>query len=247
MKSIYSRRFLQSNIFKKYYKMLNSSNSRTKIVALQKLEDYFRCGAVLIPSDGDRLDLCLIDLLREGGIGIEEKDAVRRWIYHLCAWRHNPDIRGVCRGLLKQEINFDNKMLIIPVLSQESDFNDFDSSILKLDCGLSYKQLKIAQHGYPGFSNRQLERKLINKLLDENDIISLRFLPTVFNIQPPDSDNRNDILNTKFFGMLANHDDPWVQKLALWTFPKMKRIYISDLNIPPSKFLDLDSQPQNGQ
>ena len=244
MKSIYSRRFLQSNIFKKYYKMLNSSNSRTKIVALQKLEDYFRCGAVLIPSDGDRLDLCLIDLLREGGIGIEEKDAVRRWIYHLCAWRHNPDIRGVCRGLLKQEINFDNKMLIIPVLSQESDFNDFDSSILKLDCGLSYKQLKIAQHGYPGFSNRQLERKLINKLLDENDIITLRFLPTVFNIQPPDSDNRNDILNTKFFGMLANHDDPWVQKLALWTFPKMKRIYISDLNIPPSKFLDLDSQPQ---
>ena len=137
MKSIYSRRFLQSNIFKKYYKMLNSSNSRTKIVALQKLEDYFRCGAVLIPSDGDRLDLCLIDLLREGGIGIEEKDAVRRWIYHLCAWRHNPDIRGVCRGLLKQEINFDNKMLIIPVLSQESDFNDFDSSILKLDCGFA--------------------------------------------------------------------------------------------------------------
>lgn len=231
-------------MFENYYQMLNSPNSRTKIVALQKLEDYFRNGFVLIPSDGHRLDLRLLVLLCEGGIGIEEKDAVRRWVYHLCAWRHNPEIRNVCRELLKIEINPDNKMLIIPILSQEFAFDNSNSCIIKLDCGLSYEQLKIAQYGYPGFSSWQLERKFIYNLLDANDIISLRFLPTVLNVRPSISDDQNSLLNAELFGTLANHDDPWVQKLSLWIFSKMKRVRVSDLNIPLDSFLSLDPQPQ---
>lgn len=237
-------KYLRRYDFEKCYQLMNSSHSRTKIVGLQKLEELLRDGNKLVPADSKKLEAYLLDFLHEDGIGIEEKDAVRRCAYRLCARLHNPKIRNTCLELLTQEINPDNKMSIIPILSQSAFSDKGDNYILGLDSGLSYEQITLAQYAYPGFSGSQLERKFIYNLLDANDTTALRFLPIIFNAQPRHSNYRNKLLNSELFGELANHDDPWVQKYALGTFQKMNKFHIEDLNIDPSNFLTLDSQPQ---
>lgn len=240
------KKYLRSDAFEKYYQLMQSQFSRSKIVALQKLNELLRDGYVLLPSDSEKLDTYLLDLLCEGGIGAEEKDAIRRCAYRLCAKRHNPRIRAECLDLLSQEINPDNKMSIIPVLAQTTTYDEFDKSILKLEniSGLSYEQIKVARLACPGLRDQQLEQKYIYGLLAMNDVTILRFLPIIFDEQPYKSDNGFEFLNAELFGELANHDDPWVQKYSLGTFQKMKTFRIEDLNIDPSKFLSLDSQPQ---
>lgn len=240
------KKYLQSDVFEKYYQLMQSQFSRTKIVALQKLDELLRDGYVLLPSDGEKLDTYLLDLLREGGIGVEEKDAIRRCAYRLCARRHNHKIRSECLNLLSKEINPDNKMSIIPVLAQTTTFDEFDRSILKLEniSGLSYEQIRVARFACPGLRDQQFEQKYIYGLLAMNDVTILRFLPIIFDEQPYKSDNGFELLNAELFGELANHNDPWVQKYSLGTFQKMRTFRIEDLNIDPSKFLSLDAQPK---
>lgn len=240
------KKYLRNDVFEKYYQLMQSQFSRTKIVALQKLNELLRDGYVLLPSDSEKLDTYLLDLLREEGVGIEEKDAIRRCAYRLCARRHNPRIRAECLNLLSQEINPDNKMSIIPILAQTTTSSEFDKSILKLETisGLSYEQIRVARFACPGLREEQLEQKYIYSFLDMNDVTILRFLPIIFDEQPHKSNSGFDFLNAELFGELANHDDPWVQKYALGTFQKMKRFHIEDLNIDPSTFLSLDAQPK---
>lgn len=241
-----SKRYLRSDIFKKYYQLMQSSTQRTRIIALQKLNELLRDGYVLLPDDGDKLDTYLLSLLCEGGVGDEKKDAIRRCAYRLCARRYNFKIRDVCLRLLGEEICFDNKMSVIPVLSQNMPSDQFNQfiPILESHSGLTYQQIKLAQFACPNFNQHLLEKDFINNFLNTNDITALRFLPIIFNEQPKNFYDGLGFLNNDLFGELANHDDPWVQKYALGTFSKMTRFHIEHLKIDPSKFLSLDAQPQ---
>lgn len=240
-----SKRYLRTDIFEKYYQLLKSSAQRTNILALQKLDEILRDGYILLPSDGNKLDSYLLDLLGKDNVCDGANNAVRRCAYRLCARRNNPRIRDICLRLLKEEICLDNKMSIIPVLSQNISSEKFNQSISTLESisGLSYQQIRLAQFACPDLNIQQLEKDFIYSFLDENDITALRFLPIIFDEQPPNSFNGLEYLNNDLFGELANHSDPWVQKYALGTFSKRKRFHIEDLKINPSEFLSMDAQP----
>ena len=241
-----SKRYLPSDIFDKYFQVINSPSPRAKIIALQKLNELLKNGYVLLPYDGDKLDVCLLNLLNDGAVGVETDDAVRRCVYRLCARRHNLKIRETCFKLLTKETSQDNKMSIIPILSQTMTTDEFDKSIriFESNSGLSYNQIKLAQFARPGFRAQQLEPKFIYSFLDANDITALRFLSVIFNEQPCNPNNEFAHLNAALFSELAKHDDIWAQKYALGTFSRMDHFHINDLNIDPSMFLTLDAQPQ---
>lgn len=239
-----SKKCLRKDIFEKYYQLLQSPSPRTEIIALQKLNELLRDGYVLLPDDGAKLDACLLKLLCEGGIGNANAEAIRRCAYRVCAKRFNPEIYDLCRKLLAEETCADNKMAIISVLVQNVSLEQFNRSIPFLeDCsGLSRQQIRLAEFASTRLNIQLLEKELIYGFLDTNDITALRFLPIVFNER--NFCGESNTLNSKLFGELTNHDDPWIQKYSLGTFSKMRRFCVEDLKIDPSKFLSLNAQPQ---
>lgn len=241
-----SKRILRNDIFEKYYQLMKSSSQRAKIIALQKLNELLRDGYVLLPTDGDKLDKCLLELLCKTDIEIGQNDAIRRCAYRICARRFNPEIRNICFQLLGKEVCLDNKMSIIPVLLQNDSFEHFNRkmSIVESTSELSYQQIQLAQFACPNFNESRLDKALIENFLTTNDITALRFLSIIYDERPQDPFRGSEFLNCDLFGELANHPDPWVQKYALGTFPKRKKFRIQDLKISPSSFLSLDAQPQ---
>ena len=232
------KHYLSKGTFNFYYNMLFSDNHRTIIVGLQEINNLLIHDWVLLPDCKKALDNRLSELL----LTIRD-EALRRCIYRLCADSYSPELADICARLLQKEDNPDNRMSIIPVLYGSYAESDFNKILKHIDTGLTGDQIALAKCYYPLDRASSLNKKVINDILNSNDITSLRWLSILSNSQGQ-SERENSLLNAELFSELAKHDDIWVQKYALGTFRHSKNFKITDFGLEYTSFTNLNPQPK---
>lgn len=231
--------YISKDVFAYYYQLLLFGDNQTIIVALQEIYNLLERNQFLLPGDKQRLDKFLKKLLES-----TTDDAIRRCAYRLCSISYCPELCKICQHLLVQEKNLDNKMSIIPVIYKMNTLENFHLIMGKIDCGLSDTQITLAKCFFPRERVKYLDKKIIKRVLDTNDITSLRWLPIIYNSQNLNALHKNEFLNSDLFSELLKNEDVWVQKYAMGTFHLQKNFHVSDIKLDYNIFLDLDAQPK---
>lgn len=232
-------RYISKELFEYYYQLLRSEDNQKKIAGLQEIFNLLGKNRFLMPDHKQCLDMYMKEILETS-----TDEAVRRCTYRICSISYCPELAEICERLLTRENNMDNKMSIIPAIYKMNSPENFHSIMRKIDCGLSESQIMLAQCFFLKERTQYLNKRVIKKALDTNDVTALRWFPIIYNNQNLNPCYKNELLNNDLFSELLKHEDIWVQKYAMGTFHLQRNFHVSDIKQDYHTFLEMDAQPK---
>lgn len=208
-----------------YISLIQSNDSRTKIVGMQQLLFDLEAGFLLTPYDKKRIELIISSVI------VSNKDSrVRQWCYMVCSFFVSDIISRICRDNFEKE-NSKNQSWILALLSANLNKDEFKKIRKTAENYLSIDVINLATYLFSTYSTIRVDNKYAETIIRKNnDKLAILWLGWIAAFKNQDMRrNKHTLLYQKQLIELTSSTDDDVLKHIMAAMCTQKGFSVNDV------------------